>query len=177
MLKGASSSPSTGILHQISQCCPETSPTACGRISQLTNSTYLSAICLINTHSSIKSHPSPPCPCPKNTGINCTIQPAQQKLHWQWPPLYFWQFWAISPASTHWPHHVLSPLTLIQWLHQVAGQDAQDHPQHEPNTGTSLEDLLLDLWSTPISPKIPSPRESLHNRMINCPDRPPTQPI
>ena len=39
------------------------------------------------------------------------------------------------------------------------------------DVGTSLEDLLLDLWSTPIGPKILSPREILHNRMIQHPGR------
>ena len=39
---------------------------------------------------------------------------------------------------------------------------------------TSLEDLLPDVWSTPISPRMPSPREILHNRMIQCPNRPST---
>ena len=40
------------------------------------------------------------------------------------------------------------------------------------DTRTSLEDLLLNLWSTPISPKMPSLGEILHNRTIQCPVRP-----
>ena len=36
----------------------------------------------------------------------------------------------------------------------------------------SLENLLLDLWSTPISPRMPSPSEILQNRTIQCPSKP-----
>ena len=36
----------------------------------------------------------------------------------------------------------------------------------------SLETVLLDLQSTPIGTNMPSPREILHNRTIQCPGRP-----
>ena len=35
-----------------------------------------------------------------------------------------------------------------------------------------LEDVLLDLQSTPIRPNMPSSREILHNRTFQCPGRP-----
>ena len=36
----------------------------------------------------------------------------------------------------------------------------------------TIEDLLLDLHSTPIGPNIPSPRGTLHNRTLQHPSRP-----
>ena len=35
-----------------------------------------------------------------------------------------------------------------------------------------MDDLLLELQSTPITPKMPVSREIIHNRMIQCPGKP-----
>ena len=42
------------------------------------------------------------------------------------------------------------------------------------DAGRSIKDLLLYLWSTPISPQMPSSREILHNRTIQCLGKPST---
>ena len=39
------------------------------------------------------------------------------------------------------------------------------------DASTSLEDLLLDVQSTPIGPIMPSPREILHNRTTQHPGK------
>ena len=42
------------------------------------------------------------------------------------------------------------------------------------DAGTSLKMLLLELWSTPITPNMPSPQEILHNCTIQWPGKPST---
>ena len=71
--------------------------------------------------------------------------------------------WGICPVlatTAHWPHHLFPTLPLIQWT--------------TIDASTSLEDLLLDLWSTLIGPSMPSPWEILHSRTIQCPSKPST---
>ena len=65
-------------------------------------------------------------------------------------------------------HITSSPLPPIQWLHRVAFQDVQDHPQHHPRCKnihgrSSPRSVVHPHW-----PKMPSPREILYNRAIQC---------
>ena len=56
--------------------------------------------------------------------------------------------------------------------HQVCMIKTTHHTSQDSRK--TLEYLLLDLHSTPIEPNMPSPREILHNRTLQCPGRPST---
>ena len=75
-----------------------------------------------------------------------------------------WQHTKHITSSTHFPQSNC----FIEWqvkMFKTALSTSQD-------TRTPLKKLLLNLWPTPISPRMPSPGEILPNRTVHHPGRP-----
>ena len=71
----------------------------------------------------------------------------------------------------HQPHHLLLPLPPSKGFIEQQVKMFKTVLNTSQDVVTSLEDLLLDLLSTPISQKMYSPREILHMRTTQCPGK------
>ena len=94
-------------------------------------------------------------------------------LYGQWPSLCIVGVLAIPAVVMLWTHHCLTTLPP-----QSNGFIERQVKTLKTTISTSqdarrtLDDLLLEMWSTSIAPKMPAPREVPHNRMIQCPSKP-----
>ena len=75
----------------------------------------------------------------------------------------------------HIDHTTSSPHFLqLKWFIERQVKTIKTALSTTQDAGKSIEDLLWDLQSTPIGPKMPSPRDILQNRMIQYPGKPST---
>ena len=80
--------------------------------------------------------------------------------------IQFLQYHYIDHITSS-PHFPRSNGFIDHQVHTIKTALSTSH-----NSSKTLEDLLLDLCSTPIRPNMPSPWEILHNRTLQCCSRP-----
>ena len=97
-------------------------------------------------------------------------------LYRQQPTICIWGACRIPSVPPHRPFHILPPLPQVQWFHGETSTNHKNCAKHSPGFAQALEDVLLDLWLTPIGPNMPSPQEILHNRTFKHPTKP-SQPV
>ena len=159
---------------------PQDIPNGCGRRLQLptsstkAKSTYSSAICLESTPSYLRYHPNQPIPFSKSSrnSYPSMDHPATSILTIVLPLHLMSSCSSYNNTSTIPPLPHTPPKSNRFIKRQVKILNTTLSTIQD--TGKSIEDLLLDLWSTPIGPKMFLPREILHNRMSQCPGKPST---